>query len=389
MSDLYYDPFDTDVDVRAHDVWRRLRDEAPVYRNDEHDFWALTRYDDVLTGLLDVDTYLSRYGTTLDLMGPEEFPVPMFIFRDPPEHTLLRKLVSRAFTPRKIGYLEQRIEEICAELLDPLDGAAEFDYVDRFAALLPPTVILALLGFPQGLERELRDSMDATLAVDEGIATGTSRDVIDSSGNLGSAVYAMVPELCDERRADPQDDLLTVLATHERELSDGSSRLLNPAEINAYIALIAGAGAETVARLLGWAAVLLATHPDQRAVLRDNEAMIPNAVEEILRYEAPSPVQGRRLAHEVEVHGQVLPAGANVLLVNGSGNRDERHWDDPDRFDVQRTIDRHLSFGYGAHFCIGAALARLEGRIALEQTLRRLGDWQVDEAEIDWVHTST
>ena len=389
VNAVYYDPFDHDVDRRAHDVWRRLRDEAPVYRNDEHDFWALSRYDDVLAGLLDVDTYVSRYGTTLDLMSDDEFPLPMFIFRDPPEHTLLRKLVSRAFTPRSIGHLEGRVEQICADLLDPLEGATTFDYVDRFAALLPPTVILALLGFPPGLERTLRDQMDASLAVADHASTGTSREVIDSSGNLGSAVYAIVPELCEARRADPGDDLLTVLATHERELPDGSHRRLTNGEINGYIALISGAGAETVARMLGWAAVLLARHPEQRAELRTQPELIPDAVEEILRYEAPSPVQGRRLVHDVDLHGHTIPAGANVLLVNGSGNRDERHFDDADRFDIHRRIDRHLSFGYGAHFCIGAALARLEGRIALEQTLKRFGHWDVDDDEIDWVHTST
>ncbi|MDH3705492.1 MAG: cytochrome P450 [Acidimicrobiia bacterium] len=390
MTDVYYDPFDTDIDRDAVAVWRRLRDEAPLYRNDEHDFWALSRYDDVLAGLLDVDTYLSGYGTTLDLMSDEPFPMPMFIFRDPPEHTLLRKLVSRAFTPRKISDLEQRITEICDELFEPVADLRQFDYVDSFAALLPPTVILALLGFPPGHAEELRQSMDASLDIDPDASTGTSRaEVIDASGNLGSAVYAMVPELCRARRAEPQDDLLTVLATHERELLDGSTRPLTNEEINATIALIAGAGAETVARMLGWASVLLARHPDQRAELRADPALVPNAVDEILRYEAPSPVQGRRLAAAVELHGRTVPAGANVLLINGSGNRDERHFADPDRFDVHRPIDRHLSFGYGAHFCIGAALARLEGRIALEQTLSHLRDWEVDETEVEWVHTST
>ncbi|MDH4169926.1 MAG: cytochrome P450 [Acidimicrobiia bacterium] len=389
MEELRYDPFDYGIDLRAHDVWKRLRDEAPLYRNDEHDFWAVSRYDDVLAGLLDVDTYLSRYGTVLDLMGEDEFPLPMFIFRDPPEHTLLRKLVSRAFTPRKIEDLERRIAQICDDLLAPLEGQSTVDYVDAFAAVLPPTVILALLGFPAGLEQSLRQSMDAALAVDEGATASSTSELVDGSGNVGSAVYAMLPELCRERRAAPQDDLLTVLATHERELPDGSTRLLEPDEINCYVALISGAGAETVARLLGWAAVLLARHPDQRAELRADEALIPGAVEEILRYEAPSPVQGRRLARSVEIHGQTVPAGANILLLNGSGNRDERHFPDPDRFDIHRRIDRHLSFGYGAHFCIGAALARLEGRVALQATLARFGDWEVDESEVDWVHTST
>ncbi|MDW3220077.1 MAG: cytochrome P450 [Acidimicrobiales bacterium] len=384
---LYYDPFDFDVDRRAHDVWRRMRDEAPLYRNEKHDFYALTRYDDVLTCLLDADTYVSRFGTTLDLMSDQVFPMPMFIFRDPPEHTLLRKLVSRAFTPRKIDGLEARIERVCARLLDPLEGLSTFDFVQTFSSLVPPTVILALLGFPEGLETEMRASVDNTMAIDENVSTG-SRAVIEGE-NIGSVVYELIPDLCRQRRAEPQDDLITVLATHERELLDGTTRPLTDEEIMGYVALIAGAGSETVARMLGWAVVLLADHPEQLAMLGEDEARIPNAVEEILRYEAPSPVQGRRTMRDVEFHGETVPAGSNLLLVNGSGNRDERHFADADRFDITRDIDRHLSFGYGAHFCIGGALARLEGRVGLEQMVRRFGAWDVDHDALEWVHTST
>lgn len=397
-AELQYDPYDYDIDQRAQGVWRRLRDEAPLFRNEEFDFWAVSRYDDVLAGLLDIDTFRSGHGTVLEMMTAERFPMPMFIFRDPPDHTLLRKLVSRAFTPRAIGGLESRIEEICATLLDPFDGATTFDYVDQFGALLPPTVILALLGFPEGLEERLRESMDDGLHLERGQTAGSAAtaheqadvgDMIDSDGNLSGAVFSMVPELCEERRADPRDDLLTVLATHELEETDGSTRPLTDEEIVGYVALIAGAGAETVARMLGWAVVLLARHPDQRTQLRSDRSLIPNAIEEILRYEAPSPVQARWVEHDVEVHGTMIPSGSKMLFLNGSGDRDDRHFDDPDRFDVQRKIDRHLAFGYGAHFCIGSALARLEGRIALEQTFKRFGDWNVDESEVDWVHTST
>ncbi|NNE72137.1 MAG: cytochrome P450 [Acidimicrobiales bacterium] len=397
LPELYYDPYDYGIDRNAPAVWARLRDEAPLYRNDEHDFWAVSRYDDVLAGMLDVDTYRSGHGTVLEMMTEREFPMPMFIFRDAPDHTLMRKLVSRAFTPRAIGGLEDRIAAICDELLDPFAGVDRFDYVDRFGAILPPTVILALLGFPAGFAEDLRDSMDSNLHVDEGetggaLATSPNRppgSVIDEAGNIGSAVFDQVPALCELRRAEPTDDMLTILATHELERADGSTSPLTTEEILAYTALIAGAGAETVARMLGWAAVLLARHPEQRALLQADRSLIPGAIEEILRYEAPSPVQARWVEHDVDVHGTTIPAGSKMLLLNGSGNRDPRQFPDPDRFDVRRKIDRHLSFGYGAHFCIGAALARLEGRIALEQTLDRFGDWHVDESEVEWVHTST
>ncbi len=389
-DELRYDPFDYDIDRIAPAVFKRLRDEAPVYRNDEHDFWAVSRYDDVLAGLLDIDTFRSGHGTVLEMITAEPFPMPMFIFRDPPDHTLMRKLVSRSFTPRAIGGLEDRITTICTNLLDPFDGVTRFDYVDGFAALLPPAVILALLGFPEGFEDGLRESMDSALHVEDGAAgTSVQSSIIDDSGNIGAGVFAVLPELCDQRRTHPEDDMLTVLATHELERVDGTTSPLTEEEILGYVALIAGAGAETVARMLGWAAVLLARHPEQRAVLQADPARIPNAVEEILRYEAPSPVQGRWVEHDTVIRDTPIPAGSKVLFVNGSGNRDERHFTDPDRFDVQRSIDRHLSFGYGTHFCIGSALARLEGRIALEQTLSRFGDWHVDEAEVAWVHTST
>jgi cytochrome P450 len=398
--EIRYDPYDYDIDERAQAIWKRLRDDSPLYRNDEYDFWAVSRYDDVLKGLLDIETFRSGHGTVLEMITAEEFPMPMFIFRDPPDHTLLRKLVSRAFTPRAIGGLEERIGSICNKLLDPFDGASTFDFVDEFGALLPPTVILALLGFPEGLEERLRDSMDDGLHLEEGQTSGSaatasldksdaSGNVIDDSGNIGGAVFGLVPELCEDRRSHPTDDLLTVLATHELEQTDGSNRPLTNDEIVGYVALIAGAGAETVARMLGWAAVLLARHPDQRALLQADRSLIPNAIEEVLRYEAPSPVQGRWVEHDVEVHGTTIPAGSKMLFLNGSGDRDERHFANPNTFDVRRKIDRHLAFGYGAHFCIGSALARLEGRIAIEQTLDRFGDWHVDESEVDWVHTST
>ena len=395
--ELRYDPYDYDIDAAAQAIWRRMRDEAPLYRNDEHDFWALSRYDDVLAGLLDVETFQSGYGTVLEMISDEPFPMPMFIFRDPPDHTLLRKLVSRAFTPRAIDGLEDRINRICTALLEPFEGATTFDYVDQFGALLPPTVILALLGFPEGLENELRESMDAGLHIEQGEQAGSAArastrrrsDIVDEAGNLGTHVYDQVPELCEQKRADPQDDLLTVLATHELEQRDGTTRPLTQEEIMGYVALIAGAGAETVARMLGWTAVLLARHPAARDELRADRSLIPGAIEEILRYEAPSPVQARRVSRDIELYDTPIPEGSKVLLLNGSGNRDERHFADPDRFDIHRRIDRHLSFGYGAHFCIGSALARLEGAIALNQTLDRLGDWHVDEAEVTWVHTST
>jgi cytochrome P450 len=393
---VYYDPWDYTIDADPYPVWKRLRDEAPLYYNERHDFYALSRYDDVLAGLLDHETFVSSHGIMLEIITDEEIQIPMMIMMDPPAHTRLRNLVSRAFTPRRIAALEDRIRALCAELLDPFVGEERFDYVGDFASLLPPTVILSLLGFPEGYASAFREIVDASLHIDEG-TTGSQNaalyrerntDIVAASGELGAEVFAMLPDLLAERRREPKDDLISALV-HAELTEDGTTRRLTEEEIVAFVRLIGSAGTETVARLLGFAAVLLARFPDQRALLVDDPGLIPNAVEETLRYEAPSPIQSRWVARDVELHGTVVPRGSKMALLNGSADRDERHFPDPDRYDVCRDIDRHLAFGYGSHFCIGAALARLEGRIALAETLKRFPAWEIDEDGLDRIHTST
>jgi cytochrome P450 len=383
----YYDPYDHEIDVHAQEVWRRLRDEAPLYRNERYDFYALSRYDDVLEALVDTATYSSAHGILLEMIGDEVIPLPMMIMRDPPEHTRLRSLASRAFTPRAIAGLEARVAKICASLLDPYVGSGGFDYVDDFGALLPPTVILALLGFPEGVEREWRAEVDAgfDLHNDQRRFQRAVREQVEVSDVLGH----LLTELVAQRRREPEEDLISVLVHAELVDDGGDARPMTMEEIEAYVLMIAAAGTETVARLLGWTALLLARHPEQQRLLRTERARISNAVEEILRYEAPSPVQGRWVTRDVELHGQVVARGSKMLLLNGSADRDERHFPNAGTLDVTRTIDRHLAFGYGAHFCIGAALARLEARIALEATFDRFSEWQVDDSVVEWVTTSS
>jgi cytochrome P450 len=392
-AEPYYDPYDYEVDANAHAVWKRLRDEAPLYYNDKYDFFALSRFDDVLPAMLDTSTFSSAHMTVLEMMGPEKNSGGMMIFMDPPEHTHLRKLVSRAFTPRAINGLEARVRRLCAGYLDRFVGAESFDFVDEFGALVPPSVILALLGFPEEAADEWRHGIDEMFHMEEsqqGFTDGRNPEEILAERQMNdAALFEMLPAMLEERRGEPKDDLISVLVHSDLEDDDGTTRKLTNSEIGSFVTLLSIAGTETVARLLSWAAVLLARHPDQRQLLVDDRRLIPNGVEEMLRYEAPSPINARWITRDLEYYGQEVPRDSKMILLNGSADRDERHFENPDVFDVRRTIDRHVAFGYGTHFCVGAALARLEARIAIEETLARFPTWEIDDDELDWVHTST
>jgi cytochrome P450 len=380
---LYYDPYDYAIDVDPHPVWRRLREEAPVYWNERYEFFALSRFDDVWRAYLDTTTFSSTHGVELDTLdAPIEFP--SMIFMDPPQHDAMRKLVSRAFTPRRIADLEGFVRDLVAELLDRHRGEESFDYVTEFAALLPPMVIGALLDVPAGDRDMLRVWFDAMLHRDEG-ETGPGPAAIEGATSV--AVYA--GEMITARRRSPGDDFVSDLLRAEVQDADGAPRRLADHEVQSFITLLAGAGVETVARLLSWAVVVLARHPEQRAKLVVDPALVPAGIEELLRFEAPSPVNGRFSLAPSEFQGVTIPAGSKVLMLNGSANRDPREFDRADTFDVEREITRHISFGYGTHFCLGAALARLEARIALEGTLVRFPTWDIDEPELEMVRTST
>jgi cytochrome P450 len=383
-TEIYWDPFDVEIDADPHPVWRRLRDEQPLYRNDELDFWALSRYADVEAAHRDPRVYSSSHGTVLELMGPDPIATGQMIFLDPPTHTTLRTLVSRAFTPRRIAELESRIREICAELLDPFVGSGGFDYVQQFGALLPSRVISALIGVPDEEREEVRRHIDQVFHIEPGVGM-----INDVSFMAQVWLHEHFQSIVTRRRAEPADDMITALTQAEITTEDGDVRRLTDSEVCDFTNLLVSAGTETVARLLGWAGVTLAAHPDQRAELATDTTLIPNAIEELLRYEAPSPVQGRWTTADVEFYGTTVPAGSRVLLLTGSAGRDDRKYPDADRFDIHRRFDTHVSFGYGIHFCIGASLARLESRIALEETLTRFPEWDVDTARAKRLHTST
>jgi cytochrome P450 len=380
-SAVYYDPYDVEINRDPYPAFRRLRDEAPLYYNDRHDFYALSRFADVEAGLKDQAAFTSGRGAILELIqNPIELPPGIIVFEDPPIHTVHRRLLSRVFTPKKMNALEPQVRAFCARSLDPLVGSDGFDFVKDLGAQMPMRVIGMLLGIPEADQEAVRDRTDRGLQTEPGQKMEMTADA------LTGEAFA---EYIDWRADHPSDDLMTELLTAELEDETGTVRRLTREEVLTYVTVIAGAGNETTTRLIGWTGKVLAEHPDQRRELADDRSLIPNAIEELLRFEPPAPHVGRYVPEDVELYGEVVPAGSAMLLLTGSGNRDERRFEDPDRFDIHRDVGQHVTFGYGIHFCLGAALARLEGRIALDEVLQRFRDWDVVSDEAVMSSTST
>jgi cytochrome P450 len=381
---LAWDPLDARYKVDPHSIWRRLRDEAPLYYNEDLDFYAVSRFADVDAFSRDPKTFCSSHGTVLEMISPEPTDMEIMIFMDPPDHTRYRRLVSKAFTPRRMAQLEDDIRTLCADLLDALAGRSSFDYVQDFGARVPAYVIAALLGVPPEDRDMVRGWIDESFHLDP--EKGMYNDV--SAVAMGKLQEYAAGALA-ERQKKPRDDMFTDLVNGEIVDEDGELRRLTMEQSVNFALLIGSAGTETVARLLGWAALTLDDNPEQRVELAADAGLLSNAVEELLRYEAPSPVQSRWCTADVGIHGQTIPANSKVVMITGSAGRDERVFPDADRFDIHRKIDHHLSFGYGIHFCLGAALARTEGRIALEETLKRFPEWSVNRDEAVPLFTST
>jgi cytochrome P450 len=379
--EVYYDPYDFAIDDDPYPTWKRLRDAAPLYYNEKYNFYALSRYEDVARELPNWEAYRSGHGTTMDIiLSGIELPPGIILFEDPPIHDLHRRLLSRVFTPRRMEAIEPLTRQYCVRALDRLSDSDRLDFITDIGAQIPMRTIGYLLGIPEQNQESIRDRSNSAITLTEGEFSGARADLFENSGELFA-------EYIDWRADHPSDDLMTQLLNAELE-EDGRSRRLTRTEVLMYTSMIAGAGNETTTRLIGFAGQLLAEHPDQRRELANDFSLIPRAIEEVLRYQAPSPVQARYVARDVVCRGQTIPEGSVMLLLNGSANRDERHFPDADRFDIHRT-GAHLSFGQGLHFCLGSALARLQARVVLEEVLQRWADWEVDYPNAAMAHTSS
>jgi len=375
---LNFDPYSDVFFNDPYDVYRRLRDEAPVYRNDHYGFWALSRYDDVVTAHRDWKTFTSTQGITIDMLTDPDMAgllkqsTGSMIFMDPPDHDRMRALVSRVFTPKAVADLEPMIRGLVRKYLDPLDGD-EMDLVADFSGPFPVEVISVMLGVPEPDRQQIRHWTDEMLSREPGNPKPTPQGM-EAGLNLGIYIHG----LAAEKRLHPTDDMISRLC--EVGLSDD--------EVAGFSLLLAGAGSETVTKLIGGGVVLFARNPEQwRKVIDDRELLVP-AVEEILRYWAPSQYQGRCSTVETEWHGVTIPANEPVLLITGAANRDERAYEDPDRFDIERPLKLNVGFGHGIHTCLGAALARLESRIAFDEIADRWPEYAVDEARCRRVNMS-
>jgi cytochrome P450 len=383
-SDVYFDPYDVDINADPYPTFRRLREESPLYYNAPHDFYAISRFADVNKALVDHETFSSARGAIIELIKANiEIPPGTVIFEDPPIHDIHRKLLARMFTPRKVNALEPVIREYCAQSLDPLIGADRFDFVADLGAQMPMKVISALLGIPEDDQEMIRDHANAQLRTEAG------KPMKHEDG--GAMVLGEVFETYIDWRAEhPSDDIMTELLNAEFVDETGTTRRLTRQELLTYLNVVAGAGNETTTRLIGWAGKVLAEHPEQRRELAENPSLIPQAIEELLRFEPPAPHVARYVTRDVELYDQIVPEGSVMMMLIGAAVRDHRQFPpDGDVFDIHRDVRQHLSFSVGTHYCLGSALARLEGRVALEEILKRFPEWDVDMADASLSPTST
>jgi cytochrome P450 len=380
---VYYDPYDVGITADPYPTYARLREEAPIYYNDRYDFWALSRHPDVEKALSNWEVFSNQRSDILELMKSDfDMPKGVMMFEDPPVHTMLRGLMSRVFTPRRMAEIEDQIRQFCIRCLDPLVGSDGFDIIAELASMMPMRVIGMLMGIPEDEQISVRDANDANLRT----RPGAPMKVVKADAIADGSVYA---DYVDWRAKNPSDDLMTALLNVEFDDENGVRRKLTRKEVLHYTQVVAGAGNETTGRLIGWLAKVLAEHPDQRREVAEDRSLLLRAVDETLRFEPTGPHVARYMARDFECYGTTVPAGSAMLLLFGAANRDPRRYQDPDNFDIHRDNISHLTFGKGLHYCLGANLARLEGRVALDELLNRFGEWDIDYDSMQLAPTST
>ncbi|WP_102143581.1 cytochrome P450 [Mycobacterium hubeiense] len=380
---VYYDPYDVDIVADPYPTYARLREEAPIYYNERYDFWALSRHADVEKALSNWETFSNSRSDILELVKSDfDMPKGVMMFEDPPVHTMLRGLMSRVFTPRRMAEIEDQIRAYCVACLDPWVGSDGFDIIAELASMMPMRVIGMLLGIPESEQISVRDANDANLRT----RPGAPMKVVQADKIADGRIYA---DYVEWRSKNPSDDLMTALLNVEFEDEQGVTRKLTRKEVLHYTQVVAGAGNETTGRLIGWLAKVLAEHPDQRREVYEDRSLLTRTVDETLRFEPTGPHVARWMAKDFECYETTVPAGSAMLLLFGAANRDPRRYTDPDRFDIHRDNISHLTFGKGLHYCLGANLARLEGRVALDELLNRFPEWDIDYDTAQLAPTST
>ena len=384
---LVFDPYDYALQEDPYPVYRRLRDEAPLYHNEEHDFWVISRHADLHRAVRTDGVYSNEMGVSLDASAwtPYAHQTMSFLAMDPPRQTRLRKLVSKGFTPKRVAELEPQIQRITDHYLDDAMESGELDWIGDFAGKLPMDVISEMLGVPEADRDEVRRLADLLVHREPGL-----RDVPQVGIEAAMTLLDYYADLLAERRQTPADDLTSALLRVGIEGAEDAGDRMTDEEITAFLILMVVAGNETTTKLLGNALFHLTAHPDQLGRVFDDPGLVEPWIEETLRFDTSSQMVARHLLQDVELHGKVAPAGSKLLIVLGSANRDERVFERPDEYDIGRDkaeLAQLLSFGGGRHFCLGANLARLEARIALEELVRRVRTVDVDRAGAVRVHS--
>ena len=371
---LKFNPVAQEYFENPYEIYKRMRDEAPIYYDEDEDFYALTRHADVAAALKDTDSFSSSRGCDLGMVRTGEVPQKSIIFMDPPEHRHMRSLLNKAFTPRAIQSQRDTVVELVEHYLSKVDPD-NFDVVQDFSGPFPVEVITRMAGVPEDFRQQVRHWIDTSLEREPGQIELSEKNM---QANIDSAMYYY--SLVQERRESPQDDMISRLIAAEIPDDEGNLRKLDDIEITGFTTLLGGAGAETVTKLVGSAVVEFAKHPEQWQMLLDDRSKVPDAVEELLRYVGPVQYNVRYTLKEAHVPSGTVPAHKPVFLMKAAANRDPRAYDRADEFDItrDRAQSPHMGLGYGIHSCLGAALARLETTVALEHLLDFMPRYEVN-----------